>query len=110
MVPGTWRNGNSLMMSHGGTEAQINFGLCDFTDIEGIQYRNIFIGCSMNKTINILTYICIYIFCILYVTSKIFLNIIYLYHILVYIPYKLFIFAVCIYHRCFTFIYVIYFQ
>ena len=39
MVPGTWRNGNSLMMSHGGTEARINFGLGDFTDIEGMQYR-----------------------------------------------------------------------
>ena len=39
MVPGTWRNGNSLMMSHGGTEARINFGLGDFTDMEGMQYR-----------------------------------------------------------------------
>ena len=62
MVPGTWRNGNSLMMSHGGTEARINFGLGDFTDIAGIQYRNILIGCTINEYNNqcIYTYIIIY--------------------------------------------------
>lgn len=99
MVPGTWRNGNSLMMSHGGTEARINFGLGDFTDIEGIQYRNIFIRCSMNKTINVYIYIYIHIlYFIRYIKKYFWISYIYIiYFYLFHINYLYLLFVYIIY-------------